>query len=93
MKLSVAGSAGSAAVGEWQLIESAPKDGTYILLWGLWAGEINGPSKEPGFLGEGRSTKNSDWVGFNWALTGGDAYMTWGNPTHWMPLPEPPDAS
>lgn len=76
---------------EWQPIETAPKDGTDVLLWGKWAGEVSGPTEniviDIGFFTDG----SSDYAGkFWWALKTGDAYMCWINPTHWMPLPTPP---
>jgi hypothetical protein len=74
---------------QWQPIETAPKDGTNVLLFGLWAGEIHGvhdcPSMEIGYFSDG-----SDYEGFDWVATGGDYYCTWGKPTHWMPLPDAP---
>jgi hypothetical protein len=75
---------------EWQLIESAPKDGTPVLLWGQWAGEINGIYKVPGMEIGYYTGPSGDYAGFEWAATGGDAYAVWGKPTHWMPLPPPP---
>ena len=62
----------------WQPIETAPKDGTLVLLsgfglpvWqGYWVGQV------------GRHAING-WTRFN------SVDMEW-KPTHWMPLPEPP---
>lgn len=80
------------ATPQWQDIATAPKDGTPVLLWGLWAGEVSGPLKSPkvevGYYGKG-----GDYPGFDWCATGGDYYGVWGNPTHWMPLPTPPEGS
>jgi hypothetical protein len=74
---------------EWQPIETAPKDGTWILLYcsqqkvaisGMWHVEpdlFTPDVHEPGW---------SDWVSDN-------DYIMWDSgysPTHWMPLPEPP---
>ncbi len=61
----------------WQPIETAPKDGTIVLL----AGEFDYPG---------------DWrikMGF-WAADDDDWRLCWASwpPTHWMPLPEAPDA-
>ncbi len=63
--------------GQWIPIESAPKDGTRVLLFaGKW---ILGTSSVP-YIG-GWSEK---WQCFKNEL------MNDCKPTHWMPLPEPP---
>jgi hypothetical protein len=77
-------------VGKWQPIATAPKDGRAILIF-----DPERPESE-----EWRGHKFDDHrfsVGYwrTWAPHGG-----WGNrnnatvePTHWMPLPEPPSIS
>jgi hypothetical protein len=64
---------------EWQPIETAPKDGTEIL---AWDGSVR--------------TTAVWWVpGKQWSLVSPGEYAedseVW--PTHWMPLPEPPNLS
>jgi hypothetical protein len=61
---------------EWQPIETAPKDGTRIILGAdlnvdpeLWASWWIG--------GDDRWANTPDWMWFT-------------SPTHWMPLPSPP---
>lgn len=78
----------------WRPIETAPRDGTTVLLWGIWAGEINGLSNWPTIdIGEWRGGK-SDFLGDDWwQLVTGDAYAAWMRPTHWRPLPPPPEAA
>lgn len=59
---------------DWQPIETAPKDGTPILVW------IDDHVAEVEWDEDG-------WIGV-WediSSSSGDDY-----PTHWMPLPEPP---
>lgn len=63
---------------EWQSIETAPKDGSAILLYGGPL-QVVGSWKE--FVG-GRGA----WFGFY------DGEPCIENPTHWMPLPAPPNA-
>jgi hypothetical protein len=74
----------------WQPIETAPKDGAAILGFGQWAGEINGilPGQKVSIIEwAGGST---DYPGFDWRVSDGDAYACWLKPSHWMPLPAPP---
>lgn len=60
---------------DWQPIETAPKDGTKILVW-----PRSRQMREPA-IAYWHQPANSDYPGF-WAIGG--------NPTHWMPLPAPP---
>jgi hypothetical protein len=78
---------------EWQPIETAPRDGTRLFLWdshldlaisGMWHVEptIDNPVQgyEPG------------WA---WWVSDRD-YVMWDDgtsPTHWMPLPKPPQSN
>lgn len=55
----------------WQPIETAPKDGEYILI-GM-------------HFGHRFYVQSSFWIASEWA---GWDYR---KPTHWMPLPEPPE--
>lgn len=65
---------------EWQPIETAPKDGTRFLAF--W------PSTNPPNV---NSTIVTTWWGmYTWEtafITAGDDDL----PTHWMPLPSPPE--
>ena len=78
---------------EWQLIETAPMDGTRILVAGKW--------NERSAVGEGKpyccvgawSTFMSNGTGYQWiyegaigAIDGDHIAVTF---THWMPLPAP----
>ena len=77
----------------WLPIESAPKDGTWVLVFGnVWAGEISGVARNPkGDVGIARYTNGkSDYPGDWWDEAGDDAYSCWCQPTHWMPLPPAP---
>jgi hypothetical protein len=82
------------AQGEWQPIETAPRDGTLLLVWGkVWAGEISRvlENRHGDFGLASYSDGKSDFAGRDWwDCAGGDAYATWCCPTHWMPLPAPP---
>jgi len=89
---------------KWQPIETAPRDGTRILAWTpeghdiVWWSDLNRDlPQEPG--------NNPGWWGFCWHTVPGrtrehgfgvdDDYI-WpaqNQPTHWMPLPEPPEGT
>lgn len=79
----------------WQKIETAPKDGTAVLLCGI---HDHAPSDAQ------RGVKAGDtwtaimlwdvWRGYNegdcqWVFSK-DGARAWSEPTHWMPLPAPP---
>lgn len=69
---------------EWMPIETAPKDGTPILVWGA---------------GESRAREadwQEDWYGDEskpgWMIANCDEeYGYYVNATHWMHLPSPPE--
>jgi len=66
----------------WQPIDTAPKDGTAILLWPYGHFEFwNGAAEAEVVLGY--CTEDEEW--FN-----PEARLSF-KPTHWMPLPEPPE--
>ena len=63
----------------WQPIETAPKDGTHILL----------ARTDSEWVCQGRYVCDDK----GWYELNNDASDHWGGeiyPTHWMPLPEPP---
>lgn len=80
-------------MGEWQKIETAPKDGQWILLCG---GCCHGDESDSARMVSaqwtrwlnGRLSDSSGWWQFAWY--DGGYYGEYKNPTHWMPLLEPP---
>lgn len=73
-------------MGEWQPIETAPKDGTHLLLWARPA-----PNEMLGFSSNVAITGYFDQMDGAWCST----CATWTGPflidvEHWMPLPEAP---
>jgi len=68
----------------WKSIETAPKDGTVIL--------VSAPTEVYGYV-IGTSYFVPDFEG-NWisAAISGGVYLNLANPTHWMPLPNPPQS-
>jgi len=80
---------------DWQPIETAPKDGTYILLWserdgvgiGCWA-EIKYKQWEETEDGQAqRLVGVNDYSRFCGMASGG---IDMRRPTFWMPLPQSP---
>ena len=76
---------------KWQPIETAPKDGTEILLYGVTAGEISGMHRRPviccgDWMGGRSDFPGQDW----WNVLHTDGYCVWCRATHWLPLPDPP---
>jgi hypothetical protein len=70
--------------GVWQPIETAPKDSTAILLWPYTPGDI-WSGHAPKEVALGYYVADGVW------LNPEDAFGTTFEPTHWMPLPEPPE--
>ena len=64
----------------WQPIETAPRDGTPIL---LWAGSLDWRDLGVPSIGWMSNTMNV------WCMKSADAH----EPTHWMPLPQNPEVS
>jgi hypothetical protein len=75
------------AVDGWQPIETAPKDGTSILVYGL-------PSRHPHlqswFEAPTRIVAQWDQIDEAFCIAGGDWCGPFVPATHWMPLPAPP---
>lgn len=77
---------------EWQPIETAPKDGTLIILSWLEDGE----PQEQWPCQWGHIQRNGFFPGKVGMWTAPDGSYTWGDshpdgaPTHWRPFPTPP---
>lgn len=62
----------------WRDISTAPKDGTHILMWGGYHSPFSGYYRDK-------------WVErVGWHISGGIHIDPTAEPTHWMPLPQPP---
>ncbi len=74
---------------EWRPIETAPRDGTYVLVFGLrgdwWPGEGFQPRGTP----EVTIASCGDAKRDRWEMIE-DGPVRDFLPTHWMPLPAPP---
>jgi hypothetical protein len=70
----------------WHPIETAPRDGTDILVWGRYC-------MDPCTVRWKHEEWEGSWDGMRVIDQSGDfgtTYQTITAPTHWMPLPEPP---
>lgn len=63
---------------EWQPIETAPNDGQEVLVF------------DPNW-GTAAVAFREEATGFPWAIVGGKDDSRPLEPTHWMPLPAPPE--
>ncbi len=71
---------------EWQPIETAPKDGTRVLAFD-GSQIITVDYQEPSYIGVNNHIKiEESWVQISDSGRATDFY-----PTHWMPLPGPPE--
>jgi len=66
---------------EWQPIETAPTDGTCMLLWGRYALDEQGWFSEPLY---------GQFSGVKWVIWGAGIRFNC-RPTHWYSLPDPPN--
>ena len=78
----------------WQPIETAPRDGTWVMLTGGSCIEYrwDGDNEPTCVAGQWTAYLNGREVQGHWqfAWYDGGYYGRYDNPTHWMPLPEPP---
>lgn len=73
----------------WQPIETAPTDGTPVLLY-YPSGAIEPRGKEDGtdpILAVMSCERPGLWEGYYSGIG-----PSWDAPTHWMPLPQPPES-
>lgn len=74
---------------DWQPIETAPKDGTEI---DVWAKNADGHQRR---ITDVCWSRMGDWDGTDfdgWTGMYPERFCAKYEPTHWMPLPEPPAA-
>lgn len=75
---------------DWQPPDQAPKDGTPMLGFGMWAGEINGIDETPTLVTIQWRGGSTDYPGFDWGVVGTDAYAAWMKPIAVRPIPNLP---
>lgn len=71
---------------EWEPIESAPKDGTFILMYKSVGTHYLDNEYTPFYVCQW--LENGTYGGPGWFYGEGEFFLR--NPTHWMPLPAPP---
>ncbi len=71
---------------EWQPIETAPRDGSEIIAFGIKRGDYGYTSDEETWTGVRWSNESKCWLETKPATR----YSNGFKPTHWMPLPPPP---
>jgi hypothetical protein len=69
---------------QWQPIATAPKDGTRVLVRFATGCEV--ASYRSSTVGEPQWRTHTS---YEWRTSGGQ----WASPTHWMPLPAPPESA
>lgn len=70
---------------EWQPIKTAPTDGRDILIYGTWEGEVGSSDSIPSIYMVRAEHKY-------YPIVGTDYYTAIvRDPTHWHPLPSPPN--
>jgi hypothetical protein len=86
-----------AAVSEWRDIKTAPKDGRAILIYQPNGHHFERRERHHEFDQNGRSVSFVEYDDNFFAIGYWRPWGGWGNrnqaevhPTHWMPLPEPP---
>ncbi len=77
---------------QWRDIATAPKDGTRVLVYGEFAGEVTRPNGECE-MAVWTWTDSSDHEGFNWNVESTSGYAAWLRGICWQPLPPPPPAT
>ena len=79
--------ASNALFGVWMPIETAPKDGKAVLLFGILPGSL-------GYNEDSFVMSVGGWSGERWGAEANNGrFVRFLKPTHWMPLPPPPNPS
>lgn len=83
---------GMDAVSDWRPIETAPRDGTWVLL-ACPKTQLELCVSMGSYYREEERAENGRFIGGEWTAPDWDGSVSgYLEPTHWMPLPEPPEA-
>ncbi len=80
---------------EWQPIDTAPRDGTWVLLFGFETPDTNDSMDDgwgPVVVGKGGELFAGEGDPWDVGIYDGFCELSVHNPTHWMPLPALPVA-
>lgn len=80
---------------DWQPIETAPKDGTAILVAGGHDDSLHHVDGDGPWHRFSKAPTRAAWDGSAWIVglaEAGYVAIERNEPTHWMPLPAPPSA-
>lgn len=77
---------------QWMPIETAPKDGTHILAHGTYQWEDYATHQKSGIVVVAWYDADG-WGDSCWVLVNANPYRDKCQPTHWMPLPPPPESA
>lgn len=75
---------------DWQPIETAPKDGTPVLVWEYYTGISVADWGETSVYSDRKRGKGMDWCVGQCCDENDRNIRHTVEPTHWMPLPEAP---
>ena len=70
---------------EWKPIETAPRDGTPIFVW-----PVNSEIGKIPYVVVAYEHFNGEKLFTTWIEASGEMWATFGDVTHWQPLPAPP---
>jgi hypothetical protein len=77
--------------GEWQPIDTAPKDGTEVLLMVERRAGMTGCSLVGHYMQGGHCIEDHPPISAGWYFWNGCMFDTAAKPTHWLPLPSAPE--
>jgi hypothetical protein len=75
----------------WRPIQSAPKDGTEVLLAVKLRAGVPGKLLVGHYMPGGHCIEDHPAIDAGWYFWNGCMFDKAAKPTHWMPLPEPPN--
>ena len=75
---------------EWEPMQTAPRNGTEVLLQVKIRAGIRGRCLVGHFMDGGHCIEDHPPISRGWYFWNGKMFDVASEPTHWMPLPDPP---